>query len=332
MENRLYFNSHFENFEYLYSRVLEEQKSIGYYKLPEQNFKPILEFIKNFDRDIEKVFIVGIGGSSLGSEAIYNFLKPKKRELLFLDTTDPLYIEETLRGVDFNKSHFFIISKSGSTVETISIFKYLYSLNSNRDLYTFITDRDSKLDMFAKSIGSRVFYIPSNVGGRFSVLSAVGLVPLGVAGVDIEALLKGANNIYRDFLNRENIFYQLIKKANFYFENRETISINAIFAYLQGLESFTKWYVQLWAESLGKEFNGLTPIGLIGSKDQHSFLQLIVEGKRDKSVTFIKVRDIPSNLAIPNVNLEFLEDSNILNGVLFRDLINYQADSTRDAL
>ncbi len=90
--------------------------------------------------------------------------------------------------------------------------------------------------------------------------------------------------------------------------------------------------MQLWAESLGKEFNGLTPIGLIGSKDQHSFLQLIVEGKRDKSVTFIKVRDIPSNLAIPNINLEFLEDSNILNGVLFRDLINYQADSTRDAL
>jgi len=332
MQNRLYFNSHIDSADYLYSQVVEEQKSIGYYQLPKQNIEPILEFIQNFNREIENIFIVGIGGSSLGTEAIYNFLKPKRRKILFLDTTDPIYIEETLKGIDFKKSHFFIISKSGSTVETIAIFKYLYSINSDKSLYTFITDRDSKLNIFAESIGSKLFYIPSNVGGRFSVLSAVGLVPLGVVGVNIKALLDGAESIYRGFINRDDIFYKLIEKAEFYFKNRDKITINGLFAYSNSLNSFIKWYIQLWAESLGKELNGLTPIGLIGSKDQHSFLQLIVEGRRDKSITFIKIENIPSQIAVPDINLKFLDNSDILNGIPFKDLINLQADSTRDAL
>ncbi len=156
MKNRLYFKLNPDS-NYLYNRIMQEREYIGYYSLPNQNIEYILDFINNFDTLVERVYIIGIGGSSLGAEAIYSFLRPKGRELIFLDTTDPIYLDEILSNIDFNKSHFFIISKSGSTVETISIFKYLYSLNQNSNRYTFITDKNSKLDAFAKSINSKVF-------------------------------------------------------------------------------------------------------------------------------------------------------------------------------
>jgi len=155
-------------------------------------------------------------------------------------------------------------------------------------------------------------------------------VPLGVCGVNIKSLLDGAKNIYSSFINREDIFYKLIKKAEFYFKNRDKITINGLFAYSNSLNSFIKWYVQLWAESLGKNLNGLTPIGLIGSKDQHSFLQLIVEGKRDKSITFIKIEDTSSLLKVPKDSpIPILEE---LNGVYFKDLIDMQLESTKESL
>ncbi len=132
---------------------------------------------------------------------------------------------------------------------------------------------------------------------------------------------------------REVIFLRLqLEKANFYFNNRDEIPINIIFAYSNRLEIFEKWYIQLWAESLGKDFRGFTPIGLIGSKDQHSFLQLIVEGKRDKSVTFINIKNINSNLKIPDIELSYLEETNILNGVYFKDLIAMQSNSIKESL
>ncbi len=123
MRNRLHFSSNPDR-EHLHSRILDEHRYIGYYRLPEQNIDNILEFIQNFERGIDRVVVVGIGGSSLGTEAIYRFLKPKGREILFLDTTDPIYIQETLDRVDFDRSHFFIISKSGKTIETISLLSF----------------------------------------------------------------------------------------------------------------------------------------------------------------------------------------------------------------
>jgi len=99
MKNRLYFNSNPDK-DFLYKKILEEKNSIGYYNLPNQDIEDILEYIQNFSSSIKSVVVVGIGGSSLGSEAIYNFLNPNKRELILLDTTDPLYLEKTLEKID----------------------------------------------------------------------------------------------------------------------------------------------------------------------------------------------------------------------------------------
>ncbi len=345
MKNRLYFNNleNLENIkEELFNSIKEEKKSIGYYNLPEQDISSILEYADSFDRKIKNIVVVGIGGSSLGAKAIYNFLKPikdMKRKLLFFESTDPLNISELIKEIDINKTHFIIISKSGGTVETISVFKYIYAKNQKADSYTFITDKNSNLDKFAKSIGSKTFYIPSTVGGRFSVLSAVGLVPLALCGIDIKALLKGAKKIKKSFFEDDGeIKSTLLDKAIFYAKNHEKYSINTLFAYSEGLKYFTEWYVQLWGESLGKiQRNsilniGLTPIGLIGSKDQHSFLQLIMEGKRDKSVTFIKIKEHKPTLKIPDITLPHLDSLDILNSIEFGELINMQCDSIIEAL
>ena len=344
MRNRLHFNSstfEIDEKQKLFKEIDEERLSIGYYNLPEQNIDEVLEFVNSFDKSIENIVVLGIGGSSLGAKAVYSFLKSVKkplRKLCFFESTDPLNIMEILSKIDLEKSHFLVISKSGTTVETISIFKYLYAKESSSSKYTFITDKNSDLDKFAIDIGSKVFYLPKNVGGRFSVLSVVGLLPLALCGVNILELLTGAGSIKESFFNDGYIKESLLNKAIFYAKYHTTYNINCLFAYSETLRYFTEWYVQLWGESLGKKqcnsaFHvGVTPIGLIGPKDQHSFLQLIVEGTRDKSVTFIKIDDFQNELTIPNITLPHLETLDILNGVTFHDLITMQSDSVIEAL
>jgi len=325
----------------LFSSIKKESTEIGYYTLPEQDVSEILEFSENFDEQIENIVVLGIGGSSLGSKAIYEFLKPAKelkRKLFFFESTDPINIAEILLQLDMDKTHFLIISKSGNTVETISIFKYIYAPRPYKENYTFITDKGSNLDKFANEIGSKVLYLPANVGGRFSVLSVVGLLPLALCGVDIKGLLVGAKGVKDSFFTEGKLYNSLLDKALYYAKNHVQYNNNCIFAYSDTLKYFTEWYVQLWGESLGKEqrhsaFNvGVTPIGLIGPKDQHSFLQLIMEGTRDKSVTFIKVKNFKHEMYIPPVTLPHLESLDILNNVPFHKLINMQCDSVIESL
>lgn len=344
MKNKIHFNickRQEEDKARLLSSIAEESLEVGYYNLPEQNIEDILDYLAEFSGSIENIVVLGIGGSSLGSKAIYEFLKPVKspmRKLYFFESTDPLNIMEILSKIDLEKSHFLVISKSGTTVETISIFKYLYNKQSSASNYTFITDENSALDKFAQEIGSKTFYLPANVGGRFSVLSVVGLLPLSLCGVDIKELLLGANRVKESFFNDGYIKESLLNKAIFYAKYHTTYNINCLFAYSETLRYFSEWYVQLWGESLGKKqcnsaFHvGVTPIGLIGPKDQHSFLQLIVEGTRDKSVTFIKIDDFQNELAVPNITLPHLESLDMLNGIAFHDLITMQSDSVIEAL
>jgi len=344
MKNKIHFNvceRQDKEKRALLSAIEEERLEVGYYNLPEQNIDDILSYADTFDEHIQNIVVLGIGGSSLGAKAIYEFLKPVKdpiRKLYFFESTDPLNIMELLSKIDLTKSHFLVISKSGTTVETISIFKYLYVKQHDPSLYTFVTDSGSALDAFAQEIGSKVFYLPAEVGGRFSVLSVVGLLPLALCGIEIASLLYGANKIKESFFNDGYIRESLLNKAIFYAKYHTTYNINCLFAYSETLRYFSEWYVQLWGESLGKKqcnsaFNvGVTPIGLIGPKDQHSFLQLIVEGTRDKSVTFIKIDDFQNDLKVPDISLPHLGSLDLLNGVTFHDLINMQSDAVIEAL
>ncbi|MDD3775801.1 MAG: glucose-6-phosphate isomerase [Sulfurovaceae bacterium] len=344
MKNRLYFDvsrNDTATKKELFEKIKDEKNAIGYYNLPDQDISSLLAYAASFDNDIEYIVVLGIGGSSLGAKAIYEFLKPRngnKRKLVFFESTDPVSISYITAQIDISKSHFLVISKSGTTIETIAVFKYIYSLQSDPGYYTFITDKDSPLEKFARGINAKVFHIPSNVGGRFSALSAVGLLPLALCGIDIKALLDGAGQIKESFFHDGYIRDILLDKALFYAKHHTVYHINCIFAYSETLKYFCEWYVQLWGESLGKKqrhssFNvGLTPVGLIGPKDQHSFLQLLMEGTRDKSATFIKIEDFKDPLIISNISLQHLESLDVINNIEFHKLINMQCDATFEAL
>ncbi len=335
----------------VFNKLKNEKESarVGYYSLVEND--KLLEDIKNYannnilikENKLSDVVVIGIGGSSLGGKAIERaILKKDGAKLHFLENSDPINLEQTLSKIDSNKTIFVLISKSGGTIETTSIFKYIcnkykFEFDSKilKDRLIIITDDNSPLSKFAKKYSFSEFNIPLNVGGRFSVLSAVGLVPLYLSGVDIKELLNGAKKFSDSFFNNnEN---HLLNKANFFAKNFQEYRMNVIFAYSSLLEYFVGWYVQIWGESLGKidskkDRVGLTPIGLIGSIDQHSFLQLIMEGLKDKSITFLKVKDFQSDIKIPDVNMDFIEKTDYINNQSFQTLINAQCDSTMEAI
>ena len=351
----LSFNSHFS-----FSKIVENGKiiqdafedvkgemqsdKIGYYKLPTLSLK-FIEQLKDIDTSsFEQIVVIGVGGSSLGIKAINSILRPltpEAKEMIFFENSDPITISENLLKVDKDRACFFIISKSGSTIETTSTFKTIVSHCKididgvdNSRIFA-ITDKGSSLSQFAQHHKLHEFNIPDNVGGRFSVLSAVGVVPLQIAGYDMKKLLNGAEDFVSSFFNsNEN---HLLEKAYSFYENSETQSINVVFSYADRLEDLTKWYVQLWGESLGKidvdgKRVGLTPIGIIGAVDQHSFLQLIIEGPMDKTVTFIKIDDFKNDLKVPDITLVGIEKTDFINNKSFNTLINAQCDATMQSV
>jgi glucose-6-phosphate isomerase len=321
----------------IFERIKAERETVGYYNLPYQDTAEIKSYAKTISK--KHIVVLGIGGSSLGARAIYEFLMPAnsyKKDLLFLETIDPLKINQCLKKVDLNDAQFVVISKSGNTIETISIFKYLNSLvEINQSNCTIISERKSSLTQFANDNNIKAFDLAKDVGGRFSVFSVVGLVPLAMVGIDIDNLLNGCKRVADSFFEQADYHKPIIRKARFLVENKSRFNINVIFSYSSLLESFNKWYVQLWAESLGKininnTRQALTPIGLVGPVDQHSFLQLIMDGVRDKTVTFIKIDDLKDGSSIPiDVANKFSDLSwGCAEGFSFNDLLNMQADAT----
>ncbi|BFU77781.1 glucose-6-phosphate isomerase [Arcobacter sp. 15-2] len=323
----------------IFEGIKEEIQEIGYYNLPLQNTTIYKEFAATVKQ--KHIAIIGIGGSTLGTIAIYDFLRKAndyEKKLHFFESTDPMDIRSRLDNLDLEDTLFIVISKSGTTIETISLFKYFHTLiKIDKNNCVIVSETDSKLTKYAQKHDMQTFEIPKNVGGRFSVFSAVGLLPLSIIGVDIDNLLNGAKKVRDSFFEQTEFYEPLMQKARFLVENKTRFNINVLFSYSSSLEGFNKWYIQLWGESLGKiNVNGtaqaLTPIGLIGPVDQHSFLQLIAEGKRDKTVTFVKVNDFEEETIIPKNTLDGFDDLEYVDGLTFAELIEAQANATIESI
>lgn len=326
-------------------RYEAQSGEIGYYDLPRSSRLICDEITNNLLNEtvfISTIAVVGIGGSSLGIKAIDRLLRaktPHAKKIIYLENSDPLSITQELDEIEIDKTLFIVISKSGGTVETLSIFKRLIvtfdlKLDHAKNIL-IVSDEESILARFADEHHLRRYVIPANVGGRFSVLSAVGVVPLTLAGFDTHSLLEGAGSFLNRFWERKE--EHLLQKATHYVTHAERMPMNVLFAYSDMFEEFGKWVVQLWGESLGKrnrrgERVGLTPISLIGSVDQHSFLQLIIEGPLNKTVTFMHINHSQESLMIPNLSLKYLEKSDFVNGVSFNDLINAQCQATMQSV
>lgn len=324
-------------------RINDELQSgnVGYYHLFDTSVKLIdesLEFIKDKEH-IKNVVLVGMGGSSCGVKALCDMLfdeKDNERKLFILDNTSSKSFLEVCESLKLEESLFIITSKTGSTIEVVSLFKLLLEyfsieLDAIKKYFVFVTDENSKLHKEGENLGVKCFFIPGNVGGRFSVLSAVGIVPLCFCGYKANALLEGAKACFEDFFVHKK--EEILQKAYHYCTHKNA-NINVLFSYGDAFKGFNEWYIQLIAESLGKKQGykriGLTPIALIGARDQHSFLQLIMDGPKNKTITFLKIKNSKKSLKIPDIHFEFLDS--LSNKVSLHKLLNAQCDATTNAL
>lgn len=327
------------------NRMNDERESgeVGYYHLMDTSLaliKQSEDFIKDKSH-IKKVLLVGMGGSSCGVKALKDFLFDEKvgdRELFIIDNTSSHTFTQTMNKLSLDDTLFIISSKTGTTIEVVSLFKLImahFKLKENelKKYVIFITDEHSKLHQLGTKLGIQSFFIPQNVGGRFSVLSAIGIVPLHICGYNAKGLLDGARACYEDFFTHKKD--EILQKAYHYCTHKNA-HMNVLFSYGDAFKGFNEWFVQLIAESLGKKQGykrvGLTPIALIGARDQHSFLQLIMEGPKDKTITFLKVLNSDKSPIVPELSLAFLTSCDFANGVNLHSLLNAQCDATLQAL
>lgn len=258
----------------------------------------------------KKVLLLGVGGSSLGAKTLTAISDEKLLEKIeFLESIDPKTVTTKLEKIDLTQSFFLIVSKSGQTIETICqtliIIAKLKKLQNHQEIFAnnflFVTEsRDNSLAKIAQEIGAPIANHPNDIGGRFSYLSIVGLLPAAICGLDIRKIRKGAEIALEDFLQNQdsNIVESCARQLCLYeagFKN------NVVMPYIDDLKDFTDWYRQLFAESLGKNSFGITPINSMGTVDQHSQLQLYIAGPKDKFFTFILRGKEKENFVIEDI-------------------------------
>ncbi|MBI5794266.1 hypothetical protein HZA87_04265 [Candidatus Uhrbacteria bacterium] len=272
---------------------------------------------------LQYVVVIGIGGSNLGTQAVYdvvagsmNLLGDRLPKLLFLDTVSDEKMTAVTRTLERlpKKEDFavIVISKSGTTVETIVNTEILWAFLAEhfgdpRGRFVAITDEGSKLWNQAGEKKILRLSIPAQVGGRFSVFTAVGLLPLLLAGIDMEELLKGARRAVDDNTQETSNRNTAIVSAIITDHHRRALrTIHNSFLFSPKLETLGKWYRQLVGESLGKDGRGITPIVSIGSTDLHSQAQLYFAGPDDKMTHLMysmsgDVNQVPQHLALPGL-------------------------------
>jgi glucose-6-phosphate isomerase len=303
----------------------------------------------------ENLLVLGIGGSSLGGRAIlsalahpYHNLLPRERRgtmrVFFPDNSDPATFAALLGTLDLAETCFATVTKSGGTAETMSQHLALrerclarFGEEGYRDRCVLVTDpAKGALREIARAERLRALSVPANVGGRFSALSAVGLLPAAAAGVDVRELLAGAAAMEArcrssDVLGNPALLYAA---ALHLMDRRRGRRIHVLMPYADGLRDTGDWFVQLWAESLGKGPDvGPTPFRAVGATDQHSSLQLMMEGPHDKVVTLVRVTAPRADVAL-SVPTAYRAHAEIayLDGHTMGELIEAERRATEAAL
>lgn len=274
------------------------------------NFK--IKDLKKFKK-FKTVAIIGMGGSILGSEAIYSFLKKKvKKNVYFFDDMNQEKILNFKKKINYKNVLFFIISKSGNTIETLSNTFFLKILKKNSKNIIVISEKKNNT-LFTLSKKLNLFYIEHNrhIGGRYSVLSEVGLVPAYIMGINIfklrSKILFFQNKKYKNYLKDS-----CIKLA--YLMNSRKLNNLIFINYSPDLEKFLFWCQQLIAESLGKKRMGFLPLISNNPKDHHSLLQLYIDGPRDKIFNIFSLEEEPREKikSIKNLKMKnFLNNKNL---------------------
>ncbi len=288
------------------------------------------------NQQFEKVVVLGVGGSSLGGKTLTSIAKNSAAKIIFMESIDSFSIANDLENINLQKTCFLVISKSGETIETTCQTLILLKKFREADIqnfqqhFIFITqDHQNSIAKIAQEIGSKIYLHPQNIGGRFSYLSIVGLLPAAICGLDIFAIRNGAKRILEDFIDQkitENAIIE-ISVQQLYLMGKG-FSNNVIMPYIDRMKDFTDWYRQLWAESLGKNNFGGTPITSMGTVDQHSQLQLYLEGPRDKFFTFITSKNHPNNFSV----IDLPNCPTLFGGKNLSEIVYAEQESTIEVL
>ncbi|HZI75294.1 MAG TPA: glucose-6-phosphate isomerase [Gemmatimonadales bacterium] len=336
----------------------------GFYNLVSQGptVRAIRTFAEGLGQAHDHVLVLGIGGSALGTKALLNALRPPAwnelddegrdffPRLTVLENIDPVSVAAALGRIDPRRVLVNVISKSGGTAETMAQYLVVRAWLEQalgpaayRHL-VFTTDpARGALRELAQRERIATLDVPPDVGGRFSVLSPVGLLPAALVGIDIEGLLEGAGHA----LNRSEADDLLQNPAALYaalhWEADVALGANVhvVMPYADQLRNFAEWYRQLWAESLGKRVDragrtvnvGPTPVAAVGATDQHSQVQLFMEGPFDKVITFVTVEDFGQDVEIPRPSASALpSDLEYLPGHTLGELLQAEYRATSAAL
>lgn len=286
----------------------------GWFDLPATDVSAVLAEAKRLTKSYKRLLVIGIGGSDLGGRALVQALgKPGAMEILFASAPDPHALTPFLKASKdwWKETALFVVSKSGTTLETMSTFFLLQKAlmkavgaKAHRAQVTVASDPVPGNPLVAYAAQEAYAFLPHpvNVGGRFSVLSCVGLLPAACAGADIKRLLAGAKAM-EDARRKEGSKHVSLRYASDQFITMMGgRRIHVLMPYAHALEQVGRWFRQLWAESLGKDGQGPTPVAALGPVDQHSQLQLYIQGPADKTVTFIDVADYGTELIVPSVS------------------------------
>ena len=305
----------------------------------------------------ENILVLGIGGSVLGGLAVtnallkpyWNYLTSEERDkyprIFFLDNIDPDEINGLLDVLDLKKTLVNVITKSGDTAETMAQFMIIVNRlieelgeDEYRKNVVATTDKQTGfLRQISEQEGYKTFVVPDDVSGRYSVFSAVGLLPFALVGIDIDEITNGIKDM--DLALKSTNIHENIAAQNalihYLMDTRKGKHISVMMPYSSKLKYVSDWYVQLWAESLGKDedwdgnriYVGQTPFRAVGATDQHSLTQLINQGPNDKLINFIRVEKFETELEIPKI----FEYTGIgyLGGKGIDYLMDAEADSTK---
>ncbi len=318
----------------------------GWMDLPEidtAEIKRTAEWLKGYDSIIH----VGIGGSALGNLMLNQALLGEFRnsdgvspKFYLADNPDPTKTHAIWEQVKGGSVALVGVSKSGATAETMSQFLWFRNemvklRGKAEDNILVITDPEKGIfRSFARNSGCRVIDLPASVGGRYSVLSAAGLVSASAVGIDIDALLLGARKMKKYLLENNSIETNtawLASSLHFYHE-KQGRPMAVIMPYSSRMAFFAEWFAQLWGESLGKKGMGTTPVRAVGAIDQHSQVQLYTEGPDDKLFTIINFKRHGETINVPPVDCEALKPLSYLDGAEIGNMLGLEAMSTAAAI
>ncbi len=330
----------------------EGQEGMGWISLPYRDIGDIeeaAEWLRGFDAIVQ----AGIGGSALGNLMLHGALlppywnetPPEKRggpRFFLADNVDPRDNRKIWNLIAPERTAFIVISKSGSTAETMANFLFFWDrlkvelgpLKAAEHVMVITDEEKGVLRPFADEIGCRRLALPSDVGGRFSVLSSVGLLSALALGIDAKKLLAGAAEMDEKLTQRTTVLdnpawlLAALSVAHYRLGRNMTVMM----PYEDSLEKFCEWFAQLWGESLGKDGEGSTPVRALGTIDQHSQIQLYTEGPDDKLFTILTVAEPEEDITIAETEEGALVPLAYLFGQSMNSLRHYEALSTAAAI